>query len=382
VAAIRHLKDLGYEVVTTGNRPGELGHQYADRYVEADFSSVDAIEAVVNAVRPDVLVPSCNDFSYLTACTIAARHGFPGYDPPEVAAIVHHKDRFRDLCASLGLPSPRHVVVDVAEPQPDPSGFRFPVLVKSTDLTGGKGIVLCRKPADLAEAMAEAVRLSRRSRLVIEEIFDGELRSCSTFLRNRRVAFHYADREYLYPGSYLVQTSLGPRDPGPVVTSALIQAIETIAEALGLVDGLMHAQFLQRDDAFVIVELTRRCPGDLYGTPVDMLFGETFYTAAVLAPYLDRPLPPLPYDFARLPPGRSIARACVMVPPNVDVITEVIPSPAIRDHVRDFIPYVGFPRTVTNRSIEKFGVFFLEFDSFEYGDAVVRDFSRTVTFGP
>jgi hypothetical protein len=167
-----------------------------------------------------------------------------------------------------------------------------------------------------------------------------------------------------------------------VVTAALIRAIERVAETLGLVDGLVHAQFLQRDDAFVIVELTRRCPGDLYGIPVDMLFGETFYTAAALAPYLDRPLPPLAHDFARLPPGRSIARACVMVPPGVNAITAVVPGPAIRDHVRDFVPYVGFPRTVTNRRIEKFGVFFLEFESFTHGDAIVRDFSRTLTFGP
>lgn len=378
--AIRHLRALGCQVFTTGNKPEELGHGHADGYVFADFSSIDAVRAVVDRVRPDAIVPSCNDFSYLTACALARESSLPGYDIPDVASTLHHKDRFRALCASLGVPSPRHVATTARRARDDAAALRYPVLVKSTDLSGGKGIARCETPDEVGRAAVAAARLSRRDGVVVEEFFDGDLCSCSTFLRGRRVAFAYFDREYLCPGSFLVQTSVGPVDPGVAVRQGVVRAIEAVAGALGLVDGLLHAQFLARGDSFAIVEFTRRCPGDLYCRPVDMLFGAEFYTSSVVAPFIGREMPATTADFLSLPGDRFVARACAIAPPGLGAIRDIRLDPAIEPTLRESVIYSSLPRSVTAAGGEKVGVFFLSFADFGAAEAVARDFGRFTIF--
>ena len=43
VPIIKKAKELGYYVVTTGNMPNLVGHQYADEYIPADYSDKEAI---------------------------------------------------------------------------------------------------------------------------------------------------------------------------------------------------------------------------------------------------------------------------------------------------------------------------------------------------
>ena len=43
IPLVLSAKKLGYHVITSGNRPAELGHRYSDEYQCADFSDPEAI---------------------------------------------------------------------------------------------------------------------------------------------------------------------------------------------------------------------------------------------------------------------------------------------------------------------------------------------------
>ena len=100
-------KKLGYHVITSGNRPEELGHRYSDEYQPADFSDPEAILQLARKLDVSALCACCNDSSALSVAYAAEKLGLPGHDPCRVAQIIHHKDRYRQFALDHGIATPR-----------------------------------------------------------------------------------------------------------------------------------------------------------------------------------------------------------------------------------------------------------------------------------
>ena len=80
ITIIREAKALGYWVITSGNRPQDLGHTYADEYIAADYTSSWEIQQICESRSVDYLVSSCNDLAYIAASVVAKNLGYPGFD--------------------------------------------------------------------------------------------------------------------------------------------------------------------------------------------------------------------------------------------------------------------------------------------------------------
>ncbi|MFZ3130348.1 MAG: carboxylate--amine ligase, partial [Desulfosporosinus sp.] len=104
--AIKALKELGYYVITTGNRPNLSGHKLADEYICEDYSDKEKILKLAGRLKLDAICASCNDFGVLTAAYVAEKLDLPGHDTYENAQILHHKDRFKDFAREHGIRTP------------------------------------------------------------------------------------------------------------------------------------------------------------------------------------------------------------------------------------------------------------------------------------
>jgi biotin carboxylase len=271
---IKAARSLGFKVTTSGNRPEHPGHKLADIYLPADFSSPAQMCEVAKNSDCDFIVSAANDYAYLSACEVAAIMGFPGFDKPEVAYSLHHKNLFKPLAASLGLPVTKFVSIEQGPLDIRCiDGLVFPLVVKPVDLTGGKGITVVKNEESLVAAVAYARSLSNSPSVVIEEFFYGSLHSYSTIIQDGKVVFDYADNEFCSPSPYLVSTSTSQATVPQGVFTSLKMYTEKLASKLMLVDGILHCQFLHRNGNFVILEYTRRCSGDLYSEVVEAVTG-------------------------------------------------------------------------------------------------------------
>lgn len=274
IPLIRAARQLGLTVFTSGNRPDHPGHALADHYFPGDFSNSDQMTEVAERSRCDFIVSAANDYAYLSACTVAEKLGFPGFDPLETAEALHHKHRFKQLAAALGLPATRFITLEAGINElPANHGLRYPLVVKPVDLTGGKGISIVETVFDLPNAITVARKLSKQGALVIEEYFDGSLHSYSTIIANGRVVFDYADDEYCLQTPYLVSASTSIVSVPLHILTDLKHQAEKLAKHLNLVDGILHCQFLYKSGNYVILEYTRRCSGDLYSEVVEAVTG-------------------------------------------------------------------------------------------------------------
>jgi IS5 family transposase len=136
---------------------------------------------------------------------------------------------------------------------------------------------------------------------------EGTRHGFTCFVTGGRVGFWFADDEQYFHNQFLVSGTTTPTSMPTTAITELVDAVETITRSLELVDGLMHVQCIQTAVGPRIVELCRRCPGDLYPWFVQLSTGYD-YAGAVLRSELALQRDP---DGATATP-QCITRHCLM----------------------------------------------------------------------
>ncbi|MBD9453537.1 hypothetical protein IB244_18530 [Rhizobium sp. RHZ02] len=275
----RGLIEAGHQVWVMGNRPADLLARVASSaFIEHSYADVSEVETHVTALGIDCVVPGCTDVSMETCVKLT--HGVQRLDSVETNLSLSNKAQFRALCGELNLPAPR-----VSDPASFPRQGSY--ICKPVDAYSGKGISVFdgTDPVALKAAIETAATASRTGNYLIEDYVGDALYSCSGFLRDCRFTDVFFVREGSSVNPYAVDTSFVVDDFPSHHAELLVSALERLAGHLGLTDGLLHTQFIQSADGPKIVEVSRRCPGDLYPLLIEYSTGFRFaakYAAALV----------------------------------------------------------------------------------------------------
>lgn len=273
------LLDEGHEVHVVGRDPTDCLAKVAPNYWHLDYSKTDDLAELVGRQGFDYLVPGCTDRSY-ESCIVVGRGRFPGFDSAETASAISNKLEFRAAAARLDLPVPRVY----REQDPPPLGA---VIVKPADSFSGKGITVLERVG--AESMERAIALassaSPTGACLVEEFVAGQLYSHSAFLADAQVVQDFLVQEDGTANPSVVDTSRVVERAPPGLVDEIRRCATTFAEGLGLVDGLLHTQFISNGCDLWLIESTRRCPGDLYSQLIELSTGYP-YAASYVRPFL------------------------------------------------------------------------------------------------
>jgi biotin carboxylase len=279
----RYLADSGYEVYVVGRNPSDYLAKAVPNYVNLDYSDVEATLALVDRLGAKYLVPGCNDLSYAACAAISARRPFPGIDPVEVVRTLGNKQDFRRYAALHDIPAPRLIA------EADAVAGRS-VIVKPVDAYSGRGVTALKAPTrgEIHAALALAKTFSAAGAALVEELVEGQLYSHTAFLSADGVVADFIVEEHGSINPFTVDTSCLVADFDPPLLRKVRATIERIARDLKLASGLIHTQFISDGDQFWIIEITRRCPGDLYSLLISLSTGFD-YAENYARPFLDRP---------------------------------------------------------------------------------------------
>ena len=280
------LKKRGIHVSVCGKIESDPCHQYADESFFIDYSDSEVLTKIVENGDFNYLVPSCNDYSYMSCTTVASKHDFPGYDTCKVAQILHTKGSFREFTSSRSLPAPRYVKYS-SDKTDDFGELKYPILVKPVDSFSGRGMEKILSEEQLPAAIDNAIKMSRSGEIVLEEFVEGSLHSHSAFIKNENIYCDFFVDEFctIYP--YQVNCSNHPSIIPETIQRRIRESIVNLIKSLGLVDGLLHTQLIMNGDEFWIIECMRRCPGDLYGSLVGFSTGVD-YANLFISPFLNK----------------------------------------------------------------------------------------------
>ncbi|MGM3191548.1 ATP-grasp domain-containing protein [Dickeya dadantii subsp. dieffenbachiae] len=296
--------EQGVAIGVCSGKPGDPGHTRATRSIVEDYSDKEAILGIVRKENIKAVLPGVTDVSYETGAWVAQSLGMPGFDSVETTAILLKKDAFRAYAQRKGLPIPK-AVRDIGSV----GQLSYPILVKPVDAYSGRGITQVQREQDILPAYQSASSASVSGQVVIEEFKQGSLHSHSAFIRNGEIVCEFFVDEYCTVYPYQVNSSCVAHQMSETLKNAVSDCINSIVADLKLRDGLLHTQFIANGDDFWLIELTRRCPGDLYCQLIrystDIPYAEYF-----VAPFLS-----LPSTFANKRPATRhyVARHTVSV---------------------------------------------------------------------
>ena len=253
------METVGYRVHTVGARTSDALAIENSLHHVLDYSSVDGLSRLIEQIKPAAVLPGCTDLSYEVCCQLAEIGLIDGFESIKTLRQLHDKAAFRSLCQRHNILAPQ-----TFESIDEALSASCPLVIKPTDAFSGKGITVLEAPthATILSAQDAAIAVSRSKTFVMEERVMGQLFSFSAFLTDGRVERAVNVIEFGFVNPLVVDTSFVV-DSKPV-ESTLTRSIEVLCGALGLQDGLFHLQYILTDDGPSFIEVTRRCPGDLY----------------------------------------------------------------------------------------------------------------------
>lgn len=278
------LQAQGHEVFVVGSNPQDYLANAAPNYIKQDYSDRAQMESLIEKQRIDHLVPGCNDFSYKVCADLSEQLGFTGIDSVANTSIINNKQKFRRFSQGSALPVPALVSEEEALDC-------LPIIVKPVDAYSGRGVTVIRdKRTDLLDdAIRTAKHHSRTGEYLLEQYVDGQLLSHSAFLVNKEILLDFFVEEHCIASPFAVDTSRLVTGLPDSVMQRVRDAIVRMASLLNLGDGLIHTQFILQDEDVWIVEITRRCPGDLYNLLIEYSTGFE-YARMYAMPFLGQPL--------------------------------------------------------------------------------------------
>lgn len=251
-------------VIAADRNPAAPGFRFADRRAIISVEDEPQLDRLATAERIDGIVAPGIDWSVAIAARIAERLALPHGINPATAVLATSKLRQRERFRQTGVPHPQHVVCStLEEASAAAAGFGYPCVVKAPDRQGQKGLVLVRDESQLADAFALALRESRSSVVLVEEMVPGREITVNAFsIDGRFTPLTVTDRLVAEPPAFGVALAhVWPSSLAPDEVGAAVDAARAAAEALGVRSGPTYTQVVVGERGAHVVELAARLGG-------------------------------------------------------------------------------------------------------------------------
>lgn len=283
IPIIKAAQELGFITITVGDRDYYLGHSYADSFYRVNFNDLSKVKEIMVSERVDYLIPGSGEESYLATVQLSQELNIGCYDCVDVAKLVHNKWRFKEFCLNNNISTPNGCYYT---PSLDLRNIQLPVIVKPTNLSGGRGVDVVYDFDSLKESITRCKKIS--SEIFLEDFVDGDLIAYSVFIVNQKIVYEFVGRDDSFINKYLVASAY-PIHLKDELLYILRRNVEKMARKLPLVDGMFHLQIIIRDEVPYIIDVTRRIPGDLY--PYLMEYCDKVnYSKSVVKSYIGQPI--------------------------------------------------------------------------------------------
>ena len=262
VPLIRRARQMGiYTIVVS--IPGDYpGFALAD---EALYINTTDEEAVLRAARErkvDGIVTVGTDVAVITIGRVCEELHLCGLSFAS-ARISTDKSLMKECFARAGVRTARFLKFSLDTPAASVleqcSGLDFPLIIKTVDSSGSRGITRIDRPEQLAAAV-EAVRaVTRRDYYLVEEFITGEDFGAQAFVYDGEILFVLPHGNYQFHGDTGVPA--GHYVPYPLEAEALEDMKKQVTgaiRAMGLDYCAVNADLILKDGKTYIVELTGR----------------------------------------------------------------------------------------------------------------------------
>ncbi len=285
--------EMGFETHTFAwQTGGEIGEQTSDYFYPISANSKEDILAKCREIGIDAIVSIGSDIAAQTSAYVSKVLGLPGNNFEDVR-YASNKINLRNILASRGIPQPKYAEIGDTIPFDALKSLKYPLIVKPSDRSGGRGLTYVRDESELFKAINNAREVSFERKAIVEEYISGKLYSCECISQNNdHKIIGFTQRDVALAGERLCEYRHAEPAILPLsVETELKNTVPEILTALSLSCGASSVEFIvDSENKFYIIEVTPTMYGDYIGTHLVPLSYGFDYTKAVVEIACGRPV--------------------------------------------------------------------------------------------
>lgn len=259
------LQRLGVEVIAVDRYPHAPGHQVAHHARVIDMSDGAALRTLIEAERPDLIVPEIEAIATETLAEIESEGLSEVIPTARATQLTMNREGIRRLAAeTLGLPTSRYRFADsLEELRGACQAIGFPCLVKPVMSSSGKGQSLLQHAEEVEAAWHYAQKGGRvqRDRVIVEEKIEFDFEITLLTVRAREASGSIGTQYCAPVGHRQVQgdyvESWQPQPMSALALERARQIARKITDALGG-RGLFGVELFVRGDQVWFSEVSPR----------------------------------------------------------------------------------------------------------------------------
>ena len=265
--AIKKAKEMGFFVAVADYNPKAVGIKFADKYFNVSTNDVEGIKAVAKDFSPDGIMTLATDMPMRSIAAATKICGLPGIEM-ETAINATDKEKMIQVFEKFNVAHPWYYVAhNENEFNLIKGKIDFPCILKPTDSSGSRGVVLVDNLDDLNEAYKYTISQAKEGNVILEEYLVGQEVSVEIMVVDS-VPYVLQVTDKLTTGSpYFVEMR---HNQPSMLSKDAVNSIEKLArdavKAIAIKNGPAHVEIMLTKNGPKMIELGARMGGDCITT--------------------------------------------------------------------------------------------------------------------
>ncbi len=265
--AIKRAKELGYYVGVVDFNPEAIGIQYSDKYYNVSTIDVEGVIRVARDFKPNGIMTLATDMPMRAVAAACECMNLPGISR-DTALKATDKGEMIKAFEAYGVEHPWYYIISSQTKLLDIiNKLSFPCILKPTDNSGSRGVVLCYNKTELTEQYNYALKESRCGSVIVEEYLVGQEFSVEVMVIDGKPHVLQITDKLTTGSPHFVEMGHSQPTRQPAGVCRLLEDLACRASiAIGITSGPAHAEMILTESGPKMVEIGARMGGDCITT--------------------------------------------------------------------------------------------------------------------
>ena len=279
VPLIKSANRMGLETIVVsipGNYPGfDIAHKvYYENTVD-----YEAILKIAKEEQIDGILTAGTDVAVITIGKVCDELGLKGLSA-HAAEIASNKLLMKTKYEEYGVATARFrkLALDDDDFSGKLKDLNFPLIFKSIDSSGSRGITRVDSSEEFAAARENVKNNTRSDYYIVEEFIEGDEFGAQAFVQDGKIEFILPHGDYVFKGDTGVPVGhYAPFDVDTGTQQEILKELTGAIRAMGLDNCAINADFIMKDGKVYVLEIGGRSGATCLAELTSIYYGFDYY---------------------------------------------------------------------------------------------------------